>query len=79
MEWISVEDKLPTKYQKVVIADIFKGEVYDFAAAMYFGDKYFVAETEGLEASNYDGGACISLNMQITHWLPLPAPPKDEQ
>ena len=26
----------------------------------------------GLEASNYDGGAHISLDMEVTHWLPLP-------
>jgi len=76
--FINVDDNLPTKYQKVFVADIYNGEIRYFAAAMYLGNNCFCAETDGLEASNYDGSACISLDMKVTHWMPLPLPPKDD-
>lgn len=75
-EWISVEDELPNRYQKVFVADIYNGEIYYFAAARHLENNCFCAETDGLEASNYDGGASIRLDMKVTHWMPLPAPPK---
>ena len=71
-EWIKCSDRLPEKWDKVVIADIGHGEIYSFTGAIYMGDGYFSAATDGLEAENYDGGACISLDMDVTHWLPLP-------
>ena len=58
------------------VAYIYNGEIYYFAAAIYLGNNHFSAETDGLEASNYDGGAHISLDMEVTHWMPLPEPPK---
>ena len=70
--WINVNERLPEKYQKVFVADIYNGEIYYFAAATYLDNNYFSAETDGLEASNYDGGAHISLDMKVTHWFPLP-------
>ena len=70
--WINVNERLPEKYQRVVVADIYNGEICYFAAATYIDNNYFSAETDGLEASNYDGGAHISLDMEVTHWFPLP-------
>ena len=74
-EWISIDDRMPVKFQKVIVADIGHGEIYSFTGARYMGDGFFVAETDGLEAKNYDGGASISLDMDATHWMPLPKPP----
>ena len=74
MSWISVEERLPEKWGKVVVADIGHGEIYSFTGAIYMGDGYFIAATDGLEAKNYDGGACITLDMKPTHWHPLLEP-----
>ena len=74
--WINVNDRLPEKYQKVFVADIYNGEIYYFAAAYYLDKNCFSAETDGLEASNCDGGASIYLDMEVTHWMPLPEAPK---
>lgn len=71
-EWISVNDRMPVKFQKVIVADIGHGEIYSFAGATYMDDGFFVAETDGLEAENYDGGASISLDMDVTHWSEIP-------
>lgn len=76
-KWISVNDRLPEKYQRVFVADIYNDEICYFAAAIYFGNNYFSAETGGLEASNYDGGAHIYLDMEVTHWMPLPEASND--
>ena len=75
-EWISVKDRLPNHNDSVVFADIAHGEIYSVVAGdFHYGE--FRADTCGLQASNYDGGACIYLdsNMDVTHWMPLPEPP----
>ncbi|WP_291349792.1 MULTISPECIES: DUF551 domain-containing protein [unclassified Acinetobacter] len=74
--WIDIEKVTPKKFQKVVAAEIIDGEIYAFAAAMFIDEGYFSAEVDGLEASNFDGGACINIDMNVTHWLILPEPPK---
>lgn len=76
-EWVSIKDKMPEKFDEVFVAEIINGEIYSYAAATYLGDHFFEAETSGLDAYNYDGGAHISLDMGVTHWIPLPKPPKD--
>ena len=53
-----------------------KAEI-DSVVAGQFWSGSFHPNTDGLDASNYDGGACITLEMNPTHWMPLPEPPKD--
>lgn len=76
-EWIDVNERMPAKFQRVIIADIGHGEIYSFTGSTYMGDGFFVAETGGLEARNYDGGASIYLDMDVTHWMPLPKSPTE--
>lgn len=74
--WISVNERLPSKGQRVVFADIIDSVIYSTCAGEFHeGD--FVPDLDGLEASNYDGGAMIYLqtSMNITHWMPLPEAP----
>lgn len=78
-EWISVEERLPDEDQRVVFANFYGwGQPlmeFDATVAGYFMRGSFHPDTEGLDASNYDGGACITLNMTPTHWMPLPEAP----
>lgn len=79
-EWISVEDRLPDEDQYVVFASFYGGPgavEFDSVVAGRFWNGSFHPDTEGLEASNYDGGASITLEMKPTHWMPLPPPPTE--
>ena len=79
-EWISVEKNLPESGQKVVVAHIMNGEIYDYATAHYFQSKHgkgWGVEDDAYSAENYDGPASISLDLDITHWMPLPKPPTE--
>lgn len=61
MEWISVDDRLPEKIQ-IVIACL--GGI-DIVMADYYND----SKTFWVGASEYRPGT-------VTHWMPLPEPPK---
>ena len=65
MEWISVEDGLPEikpyRLQGVIIHKS-NGVVME---------AYYNTKTEGFMAMNFS-----ELNHQVTHWQPLPEPPK---
>lgn len=69
-KWISVEDRLPDKYTPVLccrkyvgVADILEyGLVHGKMCFYYFDEDGFV-----VEATNPD----------VTHWMPLPEPPKE--
>lgn len=73
-EWISVSEQ-PDDDQLVVFAEIEYGEIYASASGAFYGGSFHL-DALGLEASNYDGGACISIDFTPTHWFPLPMPPK---
>jgi len=79
-EWISVDEMMPNDWQYVVAADIGDGCIYS-AFVCHYSSGCFNPDTGGLQASNYDGGAVIyaDSNTPITHWMPLPEPPKDGQ
>ena len=62
-EWISVDDRLPEKYAMVLIYD---GDSVE--PSLFFGDLGFY-EADKYEANPFCG---------VTHWMPLPMPPKGE-
>ncbi|MGL4938066.1 DUF551 domain-containing protein [Shewanella sp.] len=76
MKWIAVKDKSPNHDDMVVFAEISGGEFCSIVVGNYHYGK-FRADTSGLQASNFDGDACIYLddNMTVTHWMPLPPAP----
>ena len=64
MEWISVEDRLPNKLDSCLVfynANLTKSHI---RTATYLGDEHF--STSGIQDYKYN----------ITHWMPLPEPPK---
>ena len=62
-EWISVNDRLPEKYAMVLIYD---GDSVE--PSLFFGDLGFY-EADKYEANPFCG---------VTHWMPIPQPPKGE-
>jgi len=67
MEWISVKDRLPNK----------KGRAY----LVFIGD--YSNSQDAVEVAWFDGKLEINdypeLEDGITHWMPLPEPPKSKQ
>ncbi|MHC1758305.1 MAG: DUF551 domain-containing protein [Negativicutes bacterium] len=61
--WIRPEESLPKNGERVLIC--YKGKVYDNTT--FYADDLF--------RDDYDG-SCVFAN-DITHWMPLPEPPKE--
>ncbi len=72
MEWISVEDRLPEDDSLVVAAHFYEFDISPDAAVCWFINGEFYFHDEGVKAENYDGGAVIQLDLEITHWCSLP-------
>ena len=67
MEWISVEDRLPDKFCDVLIVNDVSKYYHPQQAIMW---SYFNIHLEGNDRftdADYD----------VTHWMPLPSPPKE--
>ena len=71
MKWISVKYQLPEEGSLVVGSDG-ATEYSSYAVFEFFNGKFYL-QTEGLDASNYDGGAVIKCCFDVSHWMPLPA------
>lgn len=72
--WISVEDRLPEDYVHVLIYAIDKVcKDWQIARTFY---------THKMHGSQIGGWVqpwqCFNTRFQITHWMPLPQPPKEE-
>ena len=76
--WIKCSDRMPEDDSYVVAAEIgHDGTIYAAVASWFLHNRFNLME-DGISASNYDGGACIDMNLSVTHWMPLPAAPKPE-
>ncbi len=73
MEWISVEDKLPEIDEHVLISN---GNYVNFG---WIDSNYYNYETDELQECwvganlGWDGD---SDKVEVTHWMPIPKPPK---
>ncbi|MBR5874526.1 MAG: DUF551 domain-containing protein [Oscillospiraceae bacterium] len=63
-EWISVKDRLPEDDADYLV---WVADACTVERAMYYGDGEWL--TEDLE----------NLTRLVTHWMPLPEPPKEEE
>lgn len=70
--WISIEDSLPKPYSTVILYTKYKEIAYGFFRGEYYEDKPLFSMTMSNNAENswYE-------EVRITHWQPLPEPPKD--
>lgn len=66
MKWISVKERLPEHSQAVMVYIADRGSVM---LTHFFGD--FALARVGVESGFSDHG--------VTHWMPLPEPPKDSE
>ncbi len=72
--WINCSDQMPEDDQVVAIVDAGHGCFYGGAVVSRSGPNFHLIG--GLSAENYDGGAVVELDMEATHWMPLPTPPE---
>ena len=75
MRWIPVEERLPEKHSEYIVCACDEGEPID---ERIWGDTVVVC------ADYYDGGFTwyegnteYDISDIVTHWMPLPQPPKD--
>lgn len=72
MNWISVKDQLPPINTNVILYDgseVFSGDMnINFEGKQYWGNQPCDGMCYGWYKKN-----------PITHWMPLPEPPKDEK
>lgn len=66
MEWISVKDKLPSRYCRCIV------NVHEHD----YGN--FVMEAEFLDGEFQSNGMVPIANL-VTHWMPLPEPPNTQE
>lgn len=76
MRWIPVEERLPEKHSEYIVCACDEGEPID---ERIWGDTVVVC------ADYYDGGFTwyegnteYDISDIVTHWMPLPQPPKEE-
>lgn len=67
-EWISVKDKLPKDDMRVLVYRD------DYTDSIYFG-RYFYSLHEPRDVPIFGIGG-IGQTDKVTHWMPLPEPPK---
>jgi hypothetical protein len=75
MEWISVRDRLPEKDKDVLVS---------LHGKLYTGESYSMIWISNL-TTLYGPGNCNEIEWtckaaneeDVTHWMPLPEPPKD--
>ena len=77
-EWISVKDKLPDEtgrylaVKKRIAPDDFGGDRTDIVIIRFFADDGFRMPVHFPDWLNK------KINEEVTHWMPLPQPPKGE-
>lgn len=68
--WISVKERLPEHSEIVLVCDA------RIAETPYVGIWTLEEDVEGADCWNDEGGWWRALS-EVTHWMPLPEPPKE--
>lgn len=89
IEWISVKDRLPSQdgyylvaYKLQTVPPIWQFDVYPFALDLYKTDKFDFPRKKYKGKSGFyfcdpEYGYCE--DSRVTHWMPLPTPPKENK
>lgn len=83
MEWISVKDRVPERsghYLVLTRINYWRGGSLDKNPDCYGTAKGYGNTTMSVLDCFYDGTGNWNrvCNSHVTHWMPLPAPPKEE-
>lgn len=73
-EWVSVNDRLPEEWEEVIACDE--------NAVVYPQARWFLGRKHGeIWEWAYEAGMdyWVSVDVPVTHWMPLPDPPKGEE
>lgn len=62
MDWISVKDRLPKDVETYLV---YGGNKYGIMLAIYYGDGEWLTDD------------LTNITRFVTHWMPLPTPPKE--
>ena len=74
MEWISVNDRLPEQHKEVLISI----EYGDVIQAYYSDNRWYISRDVRDNATDcYANVARLIEGSNVTHWMPLPEPPKN--
>jgi len=77
-QWISVKDRLPEEGVWVLgYYSIYENDIYDVGVVKRFVHTW--AEANIWLTNHKDGPLTYEEVDSITHWMPLPAPPKEEK
>lgn len=88
-KWISVKDRLPHSYQKIlfmikykdsefILAGMFNGETEKFMTNVINANGNFYYNDPD-NKFNYCNCGRILYESIVTHWMPLPEPPENEE
>lgn len=77
MKWVKVEDALPEIAEWVLAW----GQVYSESNQCKIPFKQYVVQRYQIERHSNDWvtDSCADYNIEVTHWMPLPTPPKDNE
>ncbi len=75
--WISVKDRLPEKDENYIVTACDEG--CSAGEGIWYSTVVVVAEYYKGSWTWYEGGSEYSLEGIVTHWMPLPNPPKGEE
>ena len=78
MEWISIEERLPDNSEPVLI-NVFEFNQSSVQLGYLYKGNWFASEGDYIEAEGGWDGAVINSTLEnenVTHWMPLPDPPK---
>ena len=75
-KWISVKDRLPEEDENYIVTACDEG--CSAGEGIWYSTVVVVAEYYKGSWTWYDGGSEYSLEGIVTHWMPMPNPPKGE-
>jgi len=73
-DWISVQNKLPEEHS---IVDVFDSDENRWIEVEFYNDNFFSGEQDfSVDDCGYGCFKNTFLVENVTHWMPLPEPPK---